>query len=127
MICLILNLTLPGKCHGQKVCLKFEASCYHWCLKLITSIQIFKVDTYFQNSLLNDPFLSVQVSLADVLILNDPSLTPWTNSSIVDYPGKPSYKYQRTVLANASVLEFANSMMEMNLPYSYDFAFALIK
>ena len=82
-------------------------------------------------SLDNDPSLSITTSLAKVLIITDESQTPWTNSSIVGVPGYPYYgvgsRYRSTAQANVSLNEFANSLKNMNLDFSYDYAVAVTK
>ena len=36
----------------------------------------------FQNSLINDPNLNIQISLTGILFLNNQTDTPWTNASL---------------------------------------------
>ncbi len=71
------------------------------------------------------------ISLANVLIINDDSLTPWTNTSIVGVPGWSSYlnstKYLPAILTNASITAFANSLDNMNFDFQYDVAAAVMK
>ena len=83
------------------------------------------------NSLANDPSLSITTSLAKVLIITDESQTPWTNSSIVSVPGYPYYgngfRNRSTARANVSLNEFAYSLKNMKLDFSYDYAVAVTK
>jgi hypothetical protein len=71
------------------------------------------------------------ISLASVLIINDDSLTPWTNTSIVGVPGWSSYtnstKYLPAILSNAIVTAFANTLDKMNFDFQYDVAAAVMK
>ena len=97
-----------------------------------------------QNSLSNDPNLRITVNLVDVLILNvlknfsnnlkllieifkNPSLTPWTNSSLVSVPGYYTYNGVNTVLDKTSFSILVSAMKTMNLPYTYDYAAAFMK
>ena len=71
------------------------------------------------------------ISLANVLIINDDSLTPWTNTSLVGVPGWSSYlnssAYLPAILSNASVTSFADSINKMALDLTYDYAVAVMK
>ena len=68
-----------------------------------------------------------------VLILNNDSLTPWTNTNLVrvrDYP----YLYYNdnrlnghAISANASIRQFANVIKNMNLNFTFDYAIAIMK
>ena len=90
-----------------------------------------KVNNRLHNSLDNDPSLSITTSLAGLLILTGESQTPWTNSTIVGVPGNPyygvGYLNRSTALVNVSLNEFANSLKNMNLDFSYDYAVAVTK
>lgn len=65
----------------------------------------------------------ISVTLTNVLILNN---TPWTNSSLVSVSGYQVYNGKRTVLSNTSWSLFANSMNNMNLSFTYDYAVAVM-
>lgn len=81
------------------------------------------INQRFQNTLQNDQNLMISVTLSNVLILNN---TPWTNPSLVSVTGYPLYNGKPTVLCNSSWSLFANSMNNMNLPFSYDYAVAVM-
>jgi hypothetical protein len=57
----------------------------------------------------------------------DPSLTPWTNISLVGVPRYSTYYGVNTVLDKASFSILQSSMKTMNLPYAYDFAAAYME
>ena len=87
-----------------------------------------KMNQRFYNSLINDPDLMLTVSLANVLIFNDDSLTPWTNTTLCGIPGVYQYKtYPPTISALCSVNEFANAINNLHLNFSFDYASAVMK
>ena len=60
----------------------------------------------------------IQITLVDVLILEDPTMTPWTSNnqaakSIVD--------------DGATLTKFAQAMEKMSLNYNFDYAVAVMK
>ena len=73
------------------------------------------------------------VSLANVLIFNDDSLTPWTNINLVGvtdyeylyYQNNPEYGY--AISAKASITQFANVINSMKLNFTFDYAAAIMK
>ena len=73
------------------------------------------------------------VGLANVLIFNDDSMTPWTNVNLVGvtsyqysyYQNNPQYGY--AISANASIRQFANVIKNMNLNFTFDYAIAIMK
>ena len=89
---------------------------------------ILKMNQRFYNSLINDPDLMLTVSLANVLIFNDDSLTPWTNTTLCGIPGVYKYKTNPpTISAPCSVKEFANAINNLHLNFSFDYATAVMK
>jgi hypothetical protein len=48
-----------------------------------------KVNNRLQNSFNNDPNMMIRVNLVNILILNDPIDTPWTNTTLFGVPGYP--------------------------------------
>ena len=73
----------------------------------------------------------ITISLSGVLILNDDSLTPWTNPKFVSVPGWYSFQNltsnKRAISSNKSVTAFAKSMNKLNLNFTYDYAIAIVK
>jgi hypothetical protein len=73
------------------------------------------------------------ISLANVLVLNDDSLTPWTNVSLVGVPGVTTYNNKTdippAILAKSSLSEFISSMndLTLNLTFNYDYAVGILK
>ena len=57
----------------------------------------------------------------------DPKDTPWTNSSLVSVSGYPTYGSKPTADANTTVSLFAQSMNNMLLNFTFDYAAAIIK
>jgi hypothetical protein len=92
---------------------------------------MFKVNLRYQNSFANDPDLMINVNLANVLIFNDDSLTPWTNISLVGVPGITYYKNDPengyAISANASLSQFANAINNMEFDFTFDWAVAIMK
>ena len=70
-------------------------------------------------------------SLTNVLILNDDTLTPWTNTTLVGVPGWSSINnnsnYLPAILSSASVAQFADSINSMKFNFSFDYAVAILK
>jgi hypothetical protein len=75
-------------------------------------------------SLINDPNLSITISLTDILILNQINDTPWTKASL-SVPNIPSYKNRDTLVCNSALVQFALSMSNSNL--TFDHAVAIVK
>ncbi len=73
------------------------------------------------------------ISLTSVLVLNDASLTPWTNVSIVGVPGVSTFNNKTdlppAILANSSLSEFISTMNNLapNLTFNYDYAVGVLK
>lgn len=69
------------------------------------------------------------ISLANVLILNDDSLTPWTDVNLVGVPGYDKFNDNSlpALLSSASIMEFLTTMNNMELPFNYDYAVAVLK
>jgi hypothetical protein len=71
------------------------------------------------------------VCLANVLIFNDSSLTPWTNISLVGVPGITYYqndsKNGYAISAKASINRFADAMNIMAFNFTFDWAVAIMK
>ena len=69
------------------------------------------------------------ISLASVLILNDGSLTPWTNQSLCGVPGVTYYNKnpanKLAILSNASVLLFAQTINNMSASFNFKFDYAV--
>ena len=75
----------------------------------------------------------LSVSLANVLIFNDVSLTPWTNTSLV---GVTNYEYSyyqnnslygHAISANKSITQFANVINNMTFNFTFEYAVAIMK
>jgi hypothetical protein len=64
-----------------------------------------------------------------VYLFKDPSLTPWTNSSIVGVPNYPVHgPYKKpTAVCDISLNEFSNSLSNMNLSFKFDYALGVMK
>ena len=81
--------------------------------------------------MVNDTELMLTISLANVLILSDDSLTPWTDVSLVGVPGVSTYnnnqKLPPAILAPSSLRLFIDTMKSMNLPFKYDYAVSVMK
>jgi hypothetical protein len=60
-------------------------------------------------------------------ILKDPALTPWTNYSLVAVPGYQIYQNRQTALADVCWNLFATTMNNMSLPFTFDYAVAIMK
>ena len=75
----------------------------------------------------------LSVSLANVLILNDDSLTPWTNVTLVRVPDYPYLYYKDNRLngyaisANASITQFADLINNMTFDFEFDWAVGIMK
>jgi hypothetical protein len=71
------------------------------------------------------------VCLANVLIFNNDSLTPWTNISLVGVPGIKYYnnnpKNGYAISADASINQFADVINKMTFDFTFDWALAIIK
>ena len=71
------------------------------------------------------------VCLANILIFNDDSLTPWTNISLVGVPGIKYYnnnpKNGNTFSAKASINRFADVINNMTLNFTFFWAVAIKK
>ena len=71
------------------------------------------------------------VCLANILIFNDDSLTPWTNTRLVGLPGITYFnnnpKNGYAIYANASINQFANVINNMTLNFTFDWAVAIMK
>jgi hypothetical protein len=71
------------------------------------------------------------VCLANILIFNDDSLTPWTNISLVGVPGIKYYnnnpKNGNAISAKASINRFADVINNMTLNFTFDWAVAIMK
>ena len=71
------------------------------------------------------------VSVANILIFNDDSLTPWTDVSLVGvndysyYLNNPIFGYD--ISANDSLNLFANVINNMKLNFTFDYAVAIMK
>ena len=81
----------------------------------------------YYNSLNLDPDLMIQSILIDVLIISDPSKTPWTNTSLVGDPQNQNFSGKPPIFAAKSAEAFANAMQNMDLNYTYDYAVAIVK
>jgi hypothetical protein len=71
------------------------------------------------------------VCLANVLIFNNVSLTPWTNISLVGVPGITYYNNNPrngyAISASASINQFADAINNMTLNLTFDWAVAIMK
>ena len=102
-------------------------------LFIFKNIFIFQINLRFKNSLANDPNLMLTVTLANVLIFDNDSLTPWTNINLVGvtdyeysyYQNNPQYGH--AISANASITQFANVVNNMQLNFTFDYAVAIMK
>ena len=99
---------------------------------IFQNIFIFQINLRFKNSLANDPDLMLTVSLANLLIFNDDSLTPWTNVSVVGvsndflyYQNNPQYGY--AISATKSITQFADVINNMKFNFTFDYAVAIMK
>jgi hypothetical protein len=96
-------------------------------------IHYLKINARYQASLASDPDLMLTVSVANILIFNDDSLTPWTDVSLVDvddysfpyYLNNPIFGY--AISANKSINLFANVINNMKLNFTFDYAVAIMK
>ena len=79
----------------------------------------------YQNSLINDPNLNIQISLTGILFLNNQKDTPWTNESL-RVNGTPIFKNKNTLVCNDAVSAFA-SAMSIYTNLTYDHAAAVVK
>jgi len=71
----------------------------------------------YHNSLATDPDIMIQLSLVDVLILEDPTNTPWTSS--ISQGSK--------IYDDVATTAFAQAMENMSLNYTFDYAVAVMK
>ena len=73
----------------------------------------------------------ITISLASVLIMNDDSLTPWTNTTLAGVPGWYSYNnntgFLPAILSDTSVKIFADEINNMSLDFTFDYAVAIMK
>jgi hypothetical protein len=96
-------------------------------------IHYLKINSRYQASLATDPDLMLTVSLANVLIFNDDSLTPWTNISLVGVADYPYLYYQNNsifgyaISSTDSINLFANVINNMALNFTFDYAVAIMK
>ena len=73
------------------------------------------------------------ISLANVLIINNNSLTNWTNVDIVGVPGVTTFNnntnFPPALIANESLAQFINAMNDMSskLTFEYDYAVGVMK
>ena len=71
------------------------------------------------------------VNVANILILNDDSLTHWTDISLVGVPGikyyqnNPNNRY--AISADASINQFSNAIKKMAFNFTFDLAVAIMK
>jgi hypothetical protein len=79
----------------------------------------------YSDSLVNDPNLRITISLTNILILNETSDTPWTNTNLLGAPKMPFNKNKYTLKCNSAVAQFASSMSNLNL--TFDHAVAIVK
>ncbi len=93
----------------------------------------FKINARYQASLARDPHLMLTVSLSNVLIFNDDSLTPWTNVNLVgvtDY-AYPYYQnnsiFGYAISATDCINQFANVINNMALNFTFNYAVAIMK
>ena len=97
------------------------------------NIFVIQINLRFKNSLANDPDLMLTVSLANLLIFNNDSLTPWTNVSLVGVTGYEYSYYQNNTLyghaisATKSITQFADTINNMKLNFTFDYAVAIMK
>ena len=83
----------------------------------------------YQNSLINDPNLNIQISLTGILFLNNQIDTPWTNESL-RVPGTPinNRTNKNTLVCNDAVYAFASAMSSgIYTNLTYDHAAAVVK
>jgi hypothetical protein len=71
------------------------------------------MNTRYSDSLINDPNLSIMISLTGVLIFNQTNDTPWTET------------VSNKLECNPSLEKFASSMNNSKLPF--DHAVAIVK
>ena len=75
----------------------------------------------------------ITISLANVLILNNNELTPWTDLDMVAVPDTLTYNNNanlpRAILADTSMNKFISTMNKMtsSLPFKYDYAVGVTK
>ena len=107
-----------------------------------------KVNQRYLNSFSNDPELSLTVSLKNVLIylvsfylqgkiknlikclkFKDPSITQWTNATLVSIPSTPTFNNIPTVSNTVSLSLFADYMNNLpnNFSSTYDYAVGVMK
>ena len=71
------------------------------------------------------------VSLANILIFNDDSLTPWTNISLVGVPGIKFFNnnsnYGYAISADASINRLADAINNMTFNFTFDWAVAIVR
>ena len=81
----------------------------------------------YQNSLINDPNLNIQISLTGILFLNNQIDTPWTHESL-RVNGTPIFKNKNTLVCNDAVSAFASAMSSgIYTDLTYDHAAAVVK
>lgn len=78
-------------------------------------------------SLVKDPNLMITISLTNILIMTDTKSTPWTNSSLVGVPNNLIYNNKPTADCKASSIEFINAINNLALPFTFDYAVAIMK
>ena len=64
----------------------------------------------------------IQLSLVDVMILEDPTKTPWTSSQSSNKQG-----FRNKINGDVALLAFAQAMENMSLNYTFDYAVAVMK
>ena len=76
----------------------------------------------YHDSLVNDPDIMIQISLVDVMILEDPTKTPWTSSQSLNSQGS-----RKKIYIDVAKTAFAQAMENMSLNYTFDYAVAVMK
>ena len=71
----------------------------------------------YHNSLATDPDIMIQLSLVDVLILEDPKKTPWTSS----------FSQGSKIYDDVATIAFSQAMENISLNYTFDYAVAVMK
>ena len=64
----------------------------------------------------------IQLALVDVLILEDPTKTPWTTSQ-----SSSSHGSRNIIYDDVTITSFAQAMENMSLNYNFDYAVAVMK
>ena len=63
----------------------------------------------------------IQLALVDVLILEDPTKTPWTSSQ------SSSNERSRNIIYDDAITKFSQAMENMSFNYNFDYAVAVMK